>query len=133
MPDTTSRNQRPQILLLGKNGQLGWELQRTLQPLGMVHALDYPEIDLTRPDTLDGLLQKIHPEIIVNATAYTAVDEAESKPDVCMSINAQAPGIIGIVSITNKSAGFDPIFPRHITIQPPAPSSNPKLSRMIYE
>ena len=46
MPDTSSRKQRPQILLLGKNGQLGWELQRTLQPLGTVHALDYPEIDL---------------------------------------------------------------------------------------
>ena len=94
MPDTTSRKQRPQILLLGKNGQLGWELQRTLQPLGIVHALDYPEIDLTRPDTLDGIFQEIHPAIIVNATAYTAVDQAESKPDVCMSINAQAPGIM---------------------------------------
>ena len=98
MPDTTSRKQRLQILLLGKNGQLGWELQRTLQPLGIVHALDYPEIDLTHPDTLDGILQKIRPEIIINATAYTAVDEAESKPDLCMSINAHAPGYMAEIA-----------------------------------
>lgn len=82
------------ILLLGKNGQLGWELQRTLPHLGNVYAFDYPEIDLARPDTLAPILQEIRPDILVNATAYTAVDEAESKPDLAMAINAHAPALL---------------------------------------
>ena len=68
------------ILLLGKIGQLGWELQRTLSPLGEVTALDYPEIDLVQSESLRPIVRSIRPDVIVNATAYTAVDRAEIEP-----------------------------------------------------
>jgi dTDP-4-dehydrorhamnose reductase len=79
---------------MGKIGQLGWELQRTLAPLGTVLALDYPEIDLTKPENLDSLVQEVKPLVIVNATAYTAVDKAENEADIAHAINAVAPGIM---------------------------------------
>lgn len=82
------------ILLLGKNGQLGWELHRTLQPLGKVFAVDYPEIDLTSPDSIYIILQKYQPELIINAAAYTDVDRAESEPEIAMAINGIAPGLL---------------------------------------
>lgn len=81
------------ILLLGKYGQLGWELNRSLLPLGEVLALDYPEIDLTT----DAFVEKIRsyrPQVIINATAYTAVDRAESEPEIAVAINSRAPGIM---------------------------------------
>lgn len=80
------------ILLIGKNGQLGWEAQRALAPLGEVVALDYPEIDLTHPETLASLVAEIRPQIIFNAAAYTAVDRAESEPEIPRLINAVTPG-----------------------------------------
>ncbi len=82
------------ILLLGKNGQLGWELQRALQPLGKVIALDYPEIDLAQPQSLAPLLREVKPDLILNATAYTAVDRAEEETGLAYAINATAPGIL---------------------------------------
>lgn len=82
------------MLLLGKNGQLGWELQRCLQPLGEVVAVDYPEIDLRAPDSLRSLIREVNPRILLNATAYTAVDRAETEPDLAMQINAIAPTIM---------------------------------------
>lgn len=82
------------ILLLGKTGQLGWELHRTLAPLGEVTALDYPEIDLSRPDSIRETLRQARPQVIFNATAYTAVDRAENEPDIAFAINGQAPGIL---------------------------------------
>src|SRR5512143_3372335 len=82
------------ILLLGKNGQLGWELARCLQPLGHVTALDYPEINLAAPDSIRGLIRQVAPDIIVNATAYTAVDQAEDQQDLADSINGTAPGVL---------------------------------------
>lgn len=82
------------ILLLGKNGQLGWELQRALQPLGVVIALDYPEIDLAQPQSLAPLLREVKPDLILNATAYTAVDRAEEETSLAYAINATAPGIL---------------------------------------
>ncbi len=82
------------ILLLGKHGQLGWELHRALQSLGRVVALDYPEIDLSHASTIIPTIQAIRPQIIINATAYTAVDKAESEPDLAFAINAAAPGIL---------------------------------------
>lgn len=78
------------ILLLGKYGQLGWELQRSLATLGEITALDYPEIDLTNAEQLRPVIRKTKPQIIVNATAYTAVDKAESEPDIALAINSQA-------------------------------------------
>ncbi len=82
------------ILLLGKHGQLGWELARTLQPLGDVVALDYPEIDLTNADQIRASVRQAAPEMIVNATAYTAVDQAEKQPELAHAINAKAIGIL---------------------------------------
>lgn len=84
------------ILLLGKNGQLGWELQRALAPLGELIALDRHEGgDLAQPDTLWATLKHHRPDVIVNAAAYTAVDKAESEPELALQINARAPGLLG--------------------------------------
>jgi dTDP-4-dehydrorhamnose reductase len=80
------------IVLLGKNGQLGWELQRTLAPLGEVVALDCPEIDLVETDQACRIVKAAQPQVIVNATAYTAVDRAESEAELAMTINGFAPG-----------------------------------------
>lgn len=82
------------FLLLGKHGQLGWELQRCLQPLGEVQALDYPEIDLAEPEQLRTVIRAAAPDVIVNATAYTAVDRAESEPGLAFAVNADSPKIM---------------------------------------
>jgi dTDP-4-dehydrorhamnose reductase len=82
------------ILLLGSTGQLGWELERSLAPLGQVEALDYPQIDLTKLDTIVPRLREFQPQLIVNAAAYTAVDKAESEVDLAMAVNAVAPGVL---------------------------------------
>jgi len=78
------------ILLLGKIGQLGYELQRSLAPLGQVIALDYPEIDFTKLDTLAPQVLAIKPNVIVNAVAYTNVDKAEDEIDIANAINGEA-------------------------------------------
>jgi dTDP-4-dehydrorhamnose reductase len=80
------------ILLLGKNGQLGWELRRTLASLGEVTALNFPEIDLVQPDATCKIIHEIHPDIVINAIAYTLVDQAETEPEIATAINASAPG-----------------------------------------
>ncbi len=82
------------ILLTGKNGQVGWELQRTLAPLGQVVALDVDDLDLCNPDAIRQTVRSIGPDIIVNPAAYTAVDKAESEPGLAMAINGVAPGIL---------------------------------------
>lgn len=82
------------ILLLGKNGQVGWELQRTLLSLGTVAALDYPEVDFADLDGLRTVVRAHNPELIVNAAAYTAVDQAEMEPERAMAINGIAPGVL---------------------------------------
>ena len=82
------------ILLIGKNGQLGWELQRTLATLGEVVSLDFPAVDLGSPESLRELIHGISPSLIVNAAAYTNVDKAESEPDLARRINAIAPGVM---------------------------------------
>ena len=82
------------ILLLGNTGQLGWELQRTLAPLGEVIGVDYPAINLAQPESIQQVIQQTQPQIIINATAYTAVDRAESEPDLAMAINGTAPRIL---------------------------------------
>ncbi|MCK6426359.1 MAG: dTDP-4-dehydrorhamnose reductase [Burkholderiaceae bacterium] len=80
------------ILLLGSGGQVGWELQRALAPLGEVVALDRDSqplaADFGQPDTLTDLLEALRPELIVNAAAHTAVDRAESEPELARRINA---------------------------------------------
>ena len=82
------------ILLLGKNGQVGWELQRTLMPLGEVISTDYPEIDLADSDSIRNLVRELRPQVIVNAAAYTDVDKAESEPELAFAINGAAPGVL---------------------------------------
>ena len=87
------------ILLLGKNGQVGWELQRALAPLGALVALDRAGADGLRGDLedLDGLartVRKIAPDVVVNAAAYTAVDKAETDVARAQCINAEAPGVL---------------------------------------
>jgi len=80
------------IFLTGCCGQLGWELERTLSPLGLIFSFDYPEIDLKKIDRLRQLILEIKPHVIVNAAAYTAVDQAETEAAAAMVINADAPG-----------------------------------------
>jgi dTDP-4-dehydrorhamnose reductase len=82
------------ILLTGANGQVGWELQRALAPLGDVIALDRSQLDLARPEVLRGRVREIAPDVIANAAAYTAVDRAESEPELARAINAIAPGVL---------------------------------------
>jgi len=86
------------ILLFGKNGQVGWELQRSLSPLGEVVAVGTDSQHLCGDFTdLDGIAQTVRtiaPDVIVNAAAYTAVDKAESEPDLSRTINALGPGLL---------------------------------------
>jgi len=86
------------ILLFGKNGQVGWELQRSLSPLGEVVALGTDSRNFCGDFTnLDGIVETVRtiaPDVIVNAAAYTAVDKAESEPDLSRTINALAPGLL---------------------------------------
>jgi dTDP-4-dehydrorhamnose reductase len=82
------------ILLIGKNGQVGWELRRTLAPLGEVVAVDYPEVNFTDAAALRQLVVATRPDVVVNAAAYTAVDKAETEKALCHQINATGPGIL---------------------------------------
>lgn len=86
------------ILLLGKGGQVGWELQRSLAPLGELVALDHDSTDLcadfTQPERLAETVRAVRPQLIVNAAAHTAVDRAESEPELAGQINATAPGVL---------------------------------------
>lgn len=82
------------ILITGANGQVGWELARALAPLGEVVALDRSELDLAQPDALRGKVRAIAPNAIVNAAAYTAVDRAESEPELARTVNAIAAGVL---------------------------------------
>ena len=82
------------ILLLGSNGQVGHELLRTLAPLGEVIATDRAALDLGDESAIRALVRRVRPGLIVNAAAYTAVDKAESEPDLAFAINARAPGVL---------------------------------------
>jgi dTDP-4-dehydrorhamnose reductase len=84
----------PRLLLIGKTGQVGWELRRTLAPLAHVVCVDYPEIDLASADSIRQWVRQTRPEVVINAAAYTAVDKAESDADRAMKINGLAPGIL---------------------------------------
>ncbi|MFM6011780.1 MAG: dTDP-4-dehydrorhamnose reductase [Dolichospermum sp.] len=82
------------ILLIGSNGQVGTELKNTLSSNYKVIAYARPEIDLNQPENLRQIIKETHPEIIINAAAYTAVDKAESEPEIANNVNAIAPQII---------------------------------------
>ena len=82
------------ILLTGKNGQVGFELKRSLAPLGEIVAVDHAECDLSHPEAIRRMVRQTRPDIIVNPAAYTAVDKAEAEPELAAAVNATAPGIL---------------------------------------
>ena len=86
------------ILLFGKGGQVGWELQRSLAVLGTVTALDHDSTghcgDFANPAGLADTVRTLRPDVIVNAAAHTAVDKAESEPEFARTLNATAPGVL---------------------------------------
>ena len=84
----------PVILIIGKIGQVGYELRRTVAPLGRVVAIDYPEIDLTDGASIRKWVRETAPAIVINAAAYTAVDKAETDEQRSQQINGLAPGIL---------------------------------------
>lgn len=92
------------ILLLGKNGQLGWELQRTLAPLGPLSAFDYEELNLEDFEAVRSTIRALKPQVIVNASAYTAVDRAENETEKCFAINASIPAILAEEALQLKAA-----------------------------
>lgn len=82
------------ILVTGRTGQVGYELMRSLQPLGEVIGVDRSEMDLSDLDQVRDVIRRVQPGLIVNPAAYTAVDKAESEPELAMRINGLAPGVM---------------------------------------
>jgi dTDP-4-dehydrorhamnose reductase len=93
IPNEDTRGGR-RILILGSAGQLGVELQRSFAAEGSITAVDRDSIDLADPDQTRALIRSVAPEIILNAAAYTAVDRAESEPQIAQAINADAPRVL---------------------------------------
>jgi len=91
------------ILLFGKDGQVGWELQRALACLGELHALGRLDADLGDADRLRACVRAIEPDVIVNAAAWTAVDRAESEEEAAYAINARAPAVLAEEAARMKS------------------------------
>ncbi|MEO6409489.1 MAG: dTDP-4-dehydrorhamnose reductase [Burkholderiaceae bacterium] len=98
------------ILLLGKNGQVGWELQRSLAPLGELVACGSADADLGELSALASLVRRVKPQLIVNAAAHTAVDRCESEPERAMAINAGAPGLLA-----REAAALDALLVHYST------------------
>jgi dTDP-4-dehydrorhamnose reductase len=82
------------ILVTGPDGQVGWECRRSLQALGEVHAVGRADCDLGRPAAIRAAVREAAPDLIVNTAAYTAVDRAESEPDLARAVNAEAPAVL---------------------------------------
>lgn len=82
------------VLVFGRTGQLGWELRHKLACLGPIARVDTPDVDFTRPETIRDVVRAAEPAVIVNAAAYTAVDKAETEPELAMAINGTAPGVL---------------------------------------
>jgi len=80
------------ILLIGERGQLARELIRTCMPLGEVIPVDFPQFDISNPEQVQGTISTVQPELVINASAYTDVDKAESEPEKAMAVNADGPG-----------------------------------------
>lgn len=92
------------ILLLGKNGQVGWELQRALFTLGEIVAPVREDLDLTDEDAIRRVIRSLKPDLIINAAAYTAVDKAEQEPELAMAVNGTAPRILAEEAALCKGA-----------------------------
>ncbi len=85
---------KPVILLTGKNGQVGAELLRLLPQLGEVVALGHDQLDLSNPTDISRTIREVRPQLIVNAAAYTAVDQAETDETTARAVNGEAPGLM---------------------------------------
>ena len=90
----SAHDSRRTILVTGVNGQVGYELARTLQGLGTIVAVDRSTLDLSNPDQIRAVVRNVRPTLIVNPAAYTAVDKAEQEVDLVMRINGEAPGVL---------------------------------------
>jgi len=82
------------LLVIGASGQIGWELTRSLTPLGHVNAMDRTACDLARPETLPEIVRDAKPDVLVNAAGYTAVDKAEDEETLATLVNATAVGVL---------------------------------------
>ncbi|MBL0194556.1 MAG: dTDP-4-dehydrorhamnose reductase [Myxococcales bacterium] len=91
------------FLVTGASGQVGWELSRSLLPLGEVIAVDQPELDLSRPESIQPTLDTLRPDVIVNAAAYTAVDKAETDEALATTVNGHAVGELAGWARRNKA------------------------------
>lgn len=98
------------ILVTGATGQVGWELRRSLAGLGEVIAPTRAELDLTQPETVAGYVQALKPQLIVNPAAYTAVDKAESEPELADQVNAQS-----VAALAAAAAGLDALLVHYST------------------
>lgn len=130
------------ILVLGSQGQVGWELARSLLPLGKVTALGRQEVDLSNPDALRQAVRASEPGLIVNAAAYTAVDKAESDESLAMTVNGMAPGILAEEAKQHKALlihystdyVFDGMSPRpYLETDPTNPQSAYGRSKLAGE
>jgi dTDP-4-dehydrorhamnose reductase len=130
------------LLVTGKNGQVGFELQRSLAPLGEVHAVDHAACDLRDEAAVRALVRSARPDVIVNAAAYTAVDRAESEPAIADAINARAPAVLGeeaaqlgaLVVHYSTDYVFDGTLGRaHVETDPPRPLSVYGRSKLAGE
>jgi dTDP-4-dehydrorhamnose reductase len=130
------------IFLIGKNGQLGWELHRALISLGEVTALDAPDIDICDRDGLRRALYAIRPGVIINASAYTAVDQAENEPETAMAVNAGGPGFLASLAAEMGAAfihySTDYVFDGkkgspYVESDPPAPLGVYAASKLAGE
>ncbi len=93
------------ILLTGKTGQIGGELNNLLGNLGTLVTVSRDQLDLSKPDSIEPAILDLQPDIIINAAAYTAVDKAEEEPDLAMTVNALAPGVLAKAA-KNVGAGL---------------------------
>lgn len=130
------------ILVLGSQGQVGWELARSLLPLGQVTALGRDEADLADPDVLRQAVRAYAPDLIVNAAAYTAVDKAETDESLAMAVNGLAPGILAEEAKRHKALlihystdyVFDGMSPRpYLETDPTNPQSAYGRSKLAGE
>lgn len=90
----STAKKNPRVLLIGKRGQVAWELARALAPHTQLVAADLPELDLTSPDLISQWITDVRPHFIVNAAAYTDVEKAEDECELAMTINGTAPGLL---------------------------------------
>jgi dTDP-4-dehydrorhamnose reductase len=130
------------ILVLGSQGQVGWELTRSLLPLGQVTALGRDEANLADPDVLRQAVRAYAPDLIVNAAAYTAVDKAETDESLAMAVNGLAPGILAEEAKQHKALlihystdyVFDGMSPRpYLETDPTNPQSAYGRSKLAGE